>query len=80
VADAEHETPAVECVVVQTMILEKDDGIVLARAILDARLAAGVQVTGPAHSLYWYEGDFSDCEQWQVEIVTTLAVLPLLEA
>jgi periplasmic divalent cation tolerance protein len=79
IADAERETPAAECVLVQTTIGNKDDGMLLARAILDARLAAGVQVAGPAHSLYWYEGDFGDTEEWQVEIVTTLASLPLLE-
>ena len=78
--NAERKAPAAECVLVQTTIGDKDGGMLLARAVLDARLAAGVQVTGPAHSLYWYEGDFGDDEEWQVEIVTTLASLPLLEA
>jgi periplasmic divalent cation tolerance protein len=80
VVDAERKTPAAECVLVQTTIGDKDGGMLLARAILDARLAAGVQVTGPTYSLYWYEGDFGDAEEWQVEVVTTLASLPLLEA
>jgi periplasmic divalent cation tolerance protein len=80
VADIGHEAPAVECVLVQTTIGDKDGGLLLARAILDARLAAGAQVSGPVHSLYWYEGDFGDAEVWQVEIVTTLVSLPLVEA
>lgn len=79
-AQPESQTPTAECVLVQTTVGDKDHGMLLARAILDARLAAGVQVVGPTHSLYWYEGDFGDTDEWQVEIVTTLASLPRLEA
>ena len=77
--DVGHQAAAEACVLVQTTTLGKDDGMALARAILEARLAAGAQITGPTHSLYWYEGDFGDSEEWQVEIVTTQASLPQLE-
>lgn len=80
VVATEPGVPAAECVLVQTTIGDKDGALLLARAILDARLAAGVQVTGPVRSLYWYDGDFGDAEEWRLEIVTTRASVPRLEA
>jgi periplasmic divalent cation tolerance protein len=68
-----------ESVRVLTAVLSEEDGVRLARSILDARLAAGVQIGGPVRSLYWYEGDFGDSQQWQLVITTTTERFPELE-
>jgi len=38
----------------------------LARAAVEARLAACAQVTGPVASTYWWDGAVDSAEEWQV--------------
>jgi periplasmic divalent cation tolerance protein len=52
----------------------------LARGIVDARLAACVQIVGPIRSLYWWEGSVDDTREWQLVIKTTSERLSALEA
>lgn len=47
-----------DCLRVLTLIGAEEDAVRLARGILDARLAAGIQVSGPLRYMYWFEGDF----------------------
>lgn len=68
-----------DCLRVETTVLDSDDAVRLARAILDARLAASVQISAGLRSMSWFEGDFSDSEERQLAIVTTAARLPELE-
>jgi periplasmic divalent cation tolerance protein len=68
-----------ECVRVLTMLGSEEDAVRLGRSVLDARLAAGVQIAGPVRSMSWYEGDFGDAPQWQLDITTTAERFPELE-
>lgn len=43
----------------------------LARAVVETRLAACVQVHGPFTSMYWWEGSVEIDEEWQVTMKTT---------
>jgi periplasmic divalent cation tolerance protein len=52
----------------------------LARSIIDARLAACVQIVGPIRSLYWWQGSIDDAREWQLVIKTTSERLSALEA
>jgi periplasmic divalent cation tolerance protein len=44
---------------------------VLARGIVDARLAACVQIVGPIRSIYRWVGDVQDEQEWQCWIKTS---------
>ena len=58
----------------------EDSGERLARGIVDARLAACVQIVGPIRSLYWWQGSIDDTREWQLIIKTTSERLTALEA
>jgi periplasmic divalent cation tolerance protein len=68
-----------DCLLAETTVLAEDDAVRLACGILDARFAASVQITGGVRSMSWFEGDFSDGEEWRLAIVTTIARFPELE-
>jgi periplasmic divalent cation tolerance protein len=51
----------------------------LARGIVDARLAACVQIVGPIKSLYWWQGALEEAREWQLVIKTTSDRLAELE-
>jgi periplasmic divalent cation tolerance protein len=51
----------------------------LARAAVEARLAAGGQVVGPVTSVFWHLGEFGTGEEWQVILKTTEDRYPELE-
>ncbi len=42
----------------------------LARGLVDARIAACVQVDGPIQSTYWWEGRATTEEEWRLTIKT----------
>jgi periplasmic divalent cation tolerance protein len=65
--------------VITTMDREESAEL-LARGIVDARLAACVQIVGPIRSLYWWEGLIDDTREWQLVIKTTSEHLSALEA
>jgi periplasmic divalent cation tolerance protein len=71
--------PVDDCLLMETTVIDEDDAVRLARGILDARLAASVQITGGVRSMSWFEGDFGDAEEWRLAIVTTATRLPELE-
>jgi len=52
----------------------------LARSITSARLAACVQIVGPIKSIYWWEGELDEAEEWQLLIKTTTERLSELVA
>ncbi|WP_436756712.1 divalent-cation tolerance protein CutA [Streptosporangium sp. V21-05] len=62
-----------------TTVPTSEGGATLAHSITDARLAAGVQITGPIRSVYWWRGSLEDREEWQLTIVTTSACFAELE-
>lgn len=57
-----------------------DDAERLARAVVDARLAACAQIVGPVRSVYRWAGELRVEPEWQVVIKTTTArVAELIE-
>ena len=53
-------------VVVITTTDSEDAAGTLARAVVEARLAACVQVSGPIRSVYRWEGEVRDDREWQL--------------
>ncbi len=53
----------------------------LAAALVEARLAACVQVLGPVASTYWWQGQVERAQEWLCLVKTTAAALePAMEA
>ena len=50
---------------VVTTVERKEDAERIARALVEARLAACVQVLGPITSTYWWKGEIETAEEWQ---------------
>lgn len=65
---------------VLTTVDAADKGAALARSIVEERLAAGVQIVGPIRSLYWWQGEIADAQEWQLIMMTTAEIFPALEA
>ncbi|MEV6600187.1 divalent-cation tolerance protein CutA [Actinoplanes sp. NPDC051346] len=70
--DAEH------CQVVTTIDSRKaaDD---LARQVVEARVAACAQVSGPITSTYWWEGKVDTAQEWRITFKTSAARYAALE-
>lgn len=68
-----------EFIQVLTTVDNEDDGVRLGRGIVDARLAACVQISGPIRSLYWWQGKVDDAREWRLLIKTTAERFPELE-
>jgi periplasmic divalent cation tolerance protein len=49
---------------------KKEDAEKIARILLEARLAACIQVVGPISSLYWWKGKIEKAEEWLCIIKT----------
>lgn len=58
-------------VVVSTTIPSRDSADRLARALVDERLAACVQVVGPIRSTYRWKGAVEATDEWRCEAKTT---------
>ncbi len=59
------------CVQVQTTASTEDEAHRLAAALLEARLAACVQVVGPVRSRYWWQGGLESATEWLCLAKTT---------
>lgn len=53
-----------------TTTAEKADAEALAQALLDRRLAACVQISGPIESRYWWNNRLETAAEWTVTIKT----------
>ncbi|MFH8595378.1 divalent-cation tolerance protein CutA [Streptomyces rimosus] len=51
---------------VSTATETREQAMELARSVVAARLAAGVQVVGPVASVFWHEGEYGEGEEWQL--------------
>jgi periplasmic divalent cation tolerance protein len=69
IADAQAAGPT-HCQVITTVGSEPEAQQMAESAVL-ARLAACAQVYGPVSSTYWWEGEVSRVEEWQVAFKTT---------
>ena len=68
-----------EAIQVVTTTAEKKDADALAKAVLQQRLAACVQVGGPIDSSYWWNGRLETASEWTVTIKTRRDLYPQLE-
>src|SRR5438067_9175188 len=60
----------IEAIQVVTTTSEKKDAETLAQAVLDNRLGACVQISGPIESRYWWNGRIETASEWMVTIKT----------
>jgi periplasmic divalent cation tolerance protein len=60
----------VEAIQVVTTTAEKKDAETLAQAVLDNRLGACVQISGPIESRYWWNNRVELASEWVVTIKT----------
>ena len=58
---------------VTTTAPDEDAAAAIARALLDARLAACVQVDGPITSRYWWQDVLEESTEWRCVAKTTIA-------
>jgi periplasmic divalent cation tolerance protein len=57
-----------------------DEADRIARALLDARLAACVQVTGPVTSRYWWQGAQEAATEWRCDAKTRVELVDRIVA
>jgi periplasmic divalent cation tolerance protein len=69
----------VEAIQVVTTTAEKQQAEALAQAILEKRLGACVQVSGPIESRYWWNGRIELAPEWIVTIKTRRDLYQRLE-
>src|SRR5262245_27609215 len=60
----------VEAIQVVTTTAEKKDAEALGQAVLEKRLGACVQISGPIESRYWWNGRIETAAEWFVTIKT----------
>jgi periplasmic divalent cation tolerance protein len=69
-----------DCVQVTTTTDSAEEAASLARSVVEARLAACAQVSGPITSTYWWEGDVQTATEWQCVFKTAADRLDALRA
>jgi periplasmic divalent cation tolerance protein len=65
---------------VHTTTDSRAEAMELARAAVEARLAACAHVTGPAASTYWWDGRVDRAEEWLLVLKLPAAGYPALAA
>jgi len=65
---------------VATTTADRDDAVRIASALVDRRLAACCQVSGPITSVYRWEGRVETAQEWLCTAKTTAERWPDLEA
>jgi periplasmic divalent cation tolerance protein len=60
-----------ECVQVLTTVGSEEEARVISRALVEARLAACVQIVGPIRSHYRWRGKVEEATEWQCLAKTT---------
>ncbi|WP_436491892.1 divalent-cation tolerance protein CutA [Actinokineospora sp. HUAS TT18] len=58
-------------IVVITTTASADEAAALGRGLVEARLAACVQVIGPIRSFYHWDGAVQDDQEWQCHVKST---------
>lgn len=69
-----------ECLLVTTTVDSREIAEQLAAALVDRRLAACAQVSGPVASTYRWRGTVEHASEWLCQLKTTRARLAALEA
>src|SRR5436190_19643699 len=68
-----------QAIQVVTTTAEKKDADTLALAVLEKRLAACVQISGPIESRYWWNGRIEMASEWTLTIKTRRDLYKQLE-
>jgi periplasmic divalent cation tolerance protein len=68
-----------DAVQVMTAVDSREAADRIARELLEARLAACVQVLGPVQSRYWWNGRIEEAEEWLCLAKTRLGLYPDVE-
>jgi len=68
-----------EAIQVVTTTAERKDADALATAVLEKRLAACVQISGPIDSSYWWNGRLETASEWTVTMKTRRELYEKLE-
>lgn len=68
-----------EAIQVVTTTAERKDADRLAQAVLDKRLGACVQISGPIDSSYWWNNRLETSREWVLTIKTRRDLYPSLE-
>lgn len=68
-----------EVIQVMTTTATQADAERIARTVLEARLAACVQIIGPLTSLYWWQGQIEQADEWLCLIKTRADMFADLE-
>ena len=69
-----------DILVVLTNLPDRDAAMKLARALVERRLAACVNILGEASSIYWWRGEIETASEVPVLIKTRSGLYPELEA
>ena len=68
-----------EAIQIVTTTAEKQDADALVEALLETRLAACVQISGPIESSYWWNGRIQQSREWMLAIKTRRDLYPQVE-
>jgi periplasmic divalent cation tolerance protein len=70
----------IELIQVITTCATRDDALRIARTLIDERLAACVQTSGPITSVYRWDGRIDTGEEWLCTAKTLRSLFPRIEA
>ena len=71
---------AIEHVQVMTTVGSEQEAELIASSLVEAKLAACVQIGGPVRSRYRWQGAIEAAEEWQCLVKTTTGAYPQVEA
>lgn len=69
-----------ELIEITTSITEKRDAQTIAALLVERRLAACTQVSGPIESSYWWNDRMETAQEWQITIKTSGTLYSAVEA
>ncbi len=63
-----------DTIVVTTTLDKKEDAVYLAKELLQKRLVACAQVSGPVDSLYWWKGEIEQEQEYTLRMKSSQAL------
>ncbi|HEY5311203.1 MAG TPA: divalent-cation tolerance protein CutA, partial [Pirellulales bacterium] len=71
-----EQPPVKQFIQVVTTVANADEAQRLARQLVERRLAACVQVTGPVTSTYWWQGAIETATEWRCTVKSRADLYP----
>jgi len=68
-----------EFIQVSTATDKREEAERISKAIVENRLAACVQISGPITSIYWWKDNLEEAEEWLLTMKTSKEIYPRLE-